>query len=61
MVFAKGNPGIAALYDKLLVSEELQPLGEKLRANYEETQNLLLQVCCPVQKIHFLHFVQLPF
>ncbi|CAD6219755.1 unnamed protein product [Miscanthus lutarioriparius] len=44
MVFAKGNPGIAALYDKLLVSEELQPLGEKLRANYEETQKLLLQV-----------------
>ncbi|CAN6217280.1 unnamed protein product [Urochloa humidicola] len=44
MVFAKGNPGIAALYDKLLVSEDLQPLGEKLRANYEETQKLLLQV-----------------
>ncbi|ONM54188.1 phosphoenolpyruvate carboxylase3 [Zea mays] len=44
MVFAKGNPGIAALYDKLLVSEELHPLGEKLRANYEETQKLLLQV-----------------
>jgi phosphoenolpyruvate carboxylase len=44
MVFAKGNPGIAALYDRLLVSEELQPLGEKLRANYEETQQLLLQV-----------------
>lgn len=45
MVFAKGNPGIAALYDKLLVSEDLQPLGEKLRANYVETQKLLLQVC----------------
>ncbi|EMS60171.1 Phosphoenolpyruvate carboxylase 2 [Triticum urartu] len=44
MVFAKGNPGIAALYDRLLVSEGLQPLGEKLRANYEETQKLLLQV-----------------
>ncbi|XP_013589059.1 PREDICTED: phosphoenolpyruvate carboxylase 1-like [Brassica oleracea var. oleracea] len=25
MVFAKGDPGIAALYDKLLVSEELWP------------------------------------
>ncbi|TVU09137.1 hypothetical protein EJB05_42578 [Eragrostis curvula] len=44
MVFAKGNPDIAALYDKLLVSEELRPLGERLRANYEETQKLLLQV-----------------
>jgi|UniRef100_A0ACD5XRD8 phosphoenolpyruvate carboxylase len=44
MVFAKGNPGIAALYDRLLVSKELHPLGEKLRANYEETQQLLLQV-----------------
>ena len=62
MVFAKGNPGIAALYDKLLVSEELQPLGEKLRANYEETQKLLLQVCWPKDTLlHFLHFVQLPF
>lgn len=30
--------------DKLLVSEELWPLGEKLRSNYEETKQLLLQV-----------------
>ncbi|GKG18931.1 phosphoenolpyruvate carboxylase, partial [Tanacetum coccineum] len=44
MVFAKGNPGIAALYDKLLVSEELLPFGEQLRAKYEETKNLLLLV-----------------
>ncbi|CAO2163567.1 unnamed protein product [Urochloa humidicola] len=44
MVFAKGDPGIAALYDKLLVSSDLWPLGEKLRANYEETKRLLLQV-----------------
>ncbi|KAH9791317.1 hypothetical protein WN944_010101 [Citrus x changshan-huyou] len=44
MVFAKGDPGIAALYDKLLVSEELQPFGEKLRANFAETKSLLLQV-----------------
>ncbi|CAD6344068.1 unnamed protein product [Miscanthus lutarioriparius] len=44
MVFAKGDPGIAALYDKLLVSSELWPLGDKLRANYEETKRLLLQV-----------------
>ncbi|CAL9059660.1 phosphoenolpyruvate carboxylase 2 [Musa acuminata AAA Group] len=44
MVFAKGDPGIAALYDKLLVSDELWPFGERLRANYEETKHLLLQV-----------------
>ncbi|KAJ6793695.1 phosphoenolpyruvate carboxylase 2 [Iris pallida] len=44
MVFAKGDPGIAALYDKLLVSEDLWSFGERLRANYEETKGLLLQV-----------------
>lgn len=44
MVFAKGDPGIAALYDKLLVSPELWPFGEQLRAKYEETKRLLLQV-----------------
>lgn len=44
MVFAKGDPGIAALYDKLLVSEELQPFGARLRKDYEDTKNLLLEV-----------------
>ncbi|KAG0491091.1 hypothetical protein HPP92_007954 [Vanilla planifolia] len=44
MVFAKGNPGIASLYDKLLVSEDLWSFGERLRANYQETKDLLLQV-----------------
>lgn len=44
MVFAKGNPGIAAVYDKLLVSEELYSFGERLRENYEKTKNLLLLV-----------------
>lgn len=44
MVFAKGDPGIAALYDKLLVSPELEPLGECLRSKYEETKSLLLEV-----------------
>ncbi|CAA2973022.1 Phosphoenolpyruvate carboxylase [Olea europaea subsp. europaea] len=44
MVFAKGDPGIAALYDKLLVSEDLWSLGQHLRANYEETKSLLLQI-----------------
>ena len=46
MVFAKGDPGIAALYDKLLVAEDLQPFGEQLRNNFEETKQLLLQVKC---------------
>ncbi|KAH9620084.1 hypothetical protein KSS87_008678 [Heliosperma pusillum] len=44
MVFAKGDPGIAALYDKLLVAEELWPFGEQLRAKFEETKNLLLKI-----------------
>ncbi|KAJ0715654.1 putative phosphoenolpyruvate carboxylase [Helianthus annuus] len=44
MVFAKGDPGIAALNDKLLVSEDLWSFGESLRANYEETKNLLLKI-----------------
>lgn len=44
MVLAKGDPGIAALYDKLLVSEDLWAFGQQLRANYEATQKLILQV-----------------
>ncbi|KAL6603961.1 hypothetical protein ACP70R_044322 [Stipagrostis hirtigluma subsp. patula] len=44
MVFAKGDPGIAALYDELLVADELKPFGEQLRKNYEDTKQLLLQV-----------------
>ncbi|KAL1537939.1 Phosphoenolpyruvate carboxylase 1 [Salvia divinorum] len=44
MVFAKGDPGIAALYDKLLVSEDLWSFGEQLRSNYTQTQTLLLQI-----------------
>ncbi|KAM3396014.1 phosphoenolpyruvate carboxylase [Capsicum galapagoense] len=44
MVFAKGDPGIAALYDELLVSEDLWSFGELLRSNYEETKTLLLQI-----------------
>lgn len=44
MVFAKGDPGIAALYDKLLVSEELWPFGERLRGIFEESKSYLLQI-----------------
>ncbi|KAH6780665.1 phosphoenolpyruvate carboxylase 3 [Perilla frutescens var. hirtella] len=44
MVLAKGDPPIASLYDKLLVSEDLWAFGEQLRVSYEATQNLILQV-----------------
>nr|CAB3470623.1 unnamed protein product [Digitaria exilis] len=44
MVFAKGNPGIAGLYDNLLVAEELKPFGEQLRNKYVETEKLLLEI-----------------
>ena len=44
MVFAKGDPRIAAIYDKLLVSDELKFFGVMLRAKYEETKDLLLKV-----------------
>ncbi|MCO5598180.1 hypothetical protein L7F22_052272 [Adiantum nelumboides] len=45
MVFAKGDPRIAALYDKFLVSaEDLQQFGDALRSKYDETKNLLLLV-----------------
>ncbi|KAA3461791.1 phosphoenolpyruvate carboxylase 2 [Gossypium australe] len=43
MVFSKGNPGIAALYEKLLVSQDLWPFGQKLRTNYEDTKRLVLE------------------
>ncbi|TYG40334.1 hypothetical protein ES288_D12G084700v1 [Gossypium darwinii] len=43
MVFSKGNPGIAALYEKLLVSQDLRPFGQKLRTNYEDTKRLVLE------------------
>ncbi|KAK9078200.1 hypothetical protein SSX86_002257 [Deinandra increscens subsp. villosa] len=44
MVFAKGDPGITAIYDNLLVSSDLLKFGESLRNNYVETKNLLLQI-----------------
>jgi phosphoenolpyruvate carboxylase len=54
MVFAKGDPGIAALYDKLLVSEELWAFGERLRSNYEETKSLLLRVKSIEQNMFYI-------
>lgn len=44
MVFAKGDPRIAALYDNLLVSDEVKPLGDELRRKYNETREYLLRV-----------------
>ncbi|XP_024377853.1 phosphoenolpyruvate carboxylase isoform X2 [Physcomitrium patens] len=44
MVFAKGDPRIAELYDNLLVPEELKPLGEELREKYNETKSHLLKI-----------------
>ena len=44
MVFTKGNPGISALYDKLLVSEDLLSFVEELREKCEGTKSLLLEV-----------------
>ncbi|CAN1229536.1 Phosphoenolpyruvate carboxylase 2 [Linum perenne] len=43
MVFAKGDPEIAAMYDKLLVVPELQPFGDQLRSKYMQTKDFLLQ------------------
>lgn len=54
MVFAKGDPGIAALYDKLLVSDDLWSFGKRLRANYEGTKSLLLQV---IDCVHIKAFI----
>ncbi|CAN1229538.1 Phosphoenolpyruvate carboxylase 2 [Linum perenne] len=44
MVFAKGDPEIAAMYDKLLVVPELQPFGDQLRSKYMQTKDFLLQI-----------------
>lgn len=44
MVFAKGDPRIASLYDRLLVRDEHKHFGEQLRNNYNETRELLLKV-----------------
>jgi phosphoenolpyruvate carboxylase len=59
MVFAKGDPGIAGLYDELLVAEELKPFGKQLRDKYVETQQLLLQVQKPATHCTALHFTSL--
>lgn len=44
MVLAKADMRIAALYDEVLVSDELKPLGQELRARYEQTVALVLEL-----------------
>jgi phosphoenolpyruvate carboxylase len=44
MVLAKADAGIAAQYDRELVSADLQPLGRELRARLQRAGDLLLRV-----------------
>jgi phosphoenolpyruvate carboxylase len=44
MVLAKAEPGIAAEYDRRLVSPPLQPLGMELRARLERARTAVLRV-----------------
>ena len=42
MVFSKVDTGLSAYYDHVLVEQDLQPLGESLRAQVEEDRATLL-------------------
>ncbi|MFV8836233.1 phosphoenolpyruvate carboxylase [Aquisalimonas sp.] len=44
MVLAKGDPDVAAQYDRRLVPAELQPLGDDLRQRYRHTLDAVLTV-----------------
>ncbi|MEX0871106.1 MAG: phosphoenolpyruvate carboxylase, partial [Aquisalimonadaceae bacterium] len=44
MVLAKGDPDVAAQYDRRLVPENLQPLGEDLRSRFRETLSRVLEI-----------------
>ena len=44
MVLAKADPGVAELYEKLLVPKELHPLGASLRERLERSRVLVLEV-----------------
>lgn len=44
MVLAKGDPDVAAQYDRRLVPEDLQPLGQELRERYATTLGTVLTV-----------------
>jgi phosphoenolpyruvate carboxylase len=42
MVLAKADPDIAAYYDRVLVPDELRPLGQELRAKCRRTLEAVL-------------------
>ena len=44
MVLAKADPGVAELYERLLVPAELHPLGASLRERLARTRGLVLEV-----------------
>ena len=44
MVLSKADPDIAAYYDRVLVPDELRPLGQELRASCRRTIAVLLRV-----------------
>ncbi|MFT5587076.1 MAG: phosphoenolpyruvate carboxylase [Cognaticolwellia sp.] len=44
MVLAKADPGVAELYEKLLVPSDLHPLGAALRERLARTRTLVLEV-----------------
>jgi len=44
MVFAKADPRVVKLYERHLVSPELQPLGEDLLRRFHESEALMLRV-----------------
>ncbi|CAI5473126.1 unnamed protein product [Closterium sp. Yama58-4] len=45
MVFAKGDPRVARLYQHVLAPPDLQELGELLLNKYEESKNFVLLIC----------------
>lgn len=44
MVLAKADPNVAALYDSVLVEEQLQPLGKMLRDKYQVVTDTVLEL-----------------
>lgn len=44
MFASQGDPRVAQFYERELVDKKLWPLGDDLRARYEHTKKLLLQI-----------------
>jgi phosphoenolpyruvate carboxylase len=44
MVLSKADPDIAAYYDRVLVSDQLRPLGDELRASCRRTIEAILRI-----------------